>query len=501
MSITANSRWNLLGFGCMLAAHLITVPMVIERIGLGEFGRAGLVLAVWTPLLVGTVLGNSVIRLVSSATALVSGSSARKALNNALYICLPACLAIGTIVVGGAPWLIASIASGSQPITEWRLDFALAGIGWVAQQYALVLLGASTGQRNYRAVAFVNACTAAINVVAVLLVTKFFASSSGYLAAISIGFAANMLLWMLVIGRMFGFDALRHKHHRNEMGSLLHFSKWQAISQVTGTIGNQVDRYILGAIASPVMLGKFNAAFRLQEAVYALVMKGGEVLFPYFGTNSAREQSQQAEFFARASWVTMVFSSALLAPAIPFAMPIITLWAGPEAAEGGASFLQVLILGGVIGCGSNVATYYFMGSGHASRLAWVAAVYSASLILTSAVLLFTWGPVAAGVGIAVASVVRVGHSTALIRRDFGDDLSAWTLFCSTMAPMLIALLIAGILLLSPISGLYNWLAVGGAYGLTGLAIVASCFAFAAMSRSGRDWLAGILRVIKPNQHA
>ena len=106
MSIAANSRWNLLGFGCTLAAHLITVPVVIDRIGLGEFGRAGLVIAIWMPLFIGAVLGMSVVRVVSSAPERGQHSATLRALNNALFICLPLCLVMAVLVIAGAPPLV-----------------------------------------------------------------------------------------------------------------------------------------------------------------------------------------------------------------------------------------------------------------------------------------------------------------------------------------------------------------------------------------------------------
>jgi O-antigen/teichoic acid export membrane protein len=490
VSIASNSRWNLLGFGCTLAAHLITVPVVIDRIGLGEFGRAGLVVAIWMPLFVGAVLGMSVVRLVSSTSERFQNTATRRALNSALFLCLPLCLALATLVIAAAPPLVAEMTPEHRPTSLWRSEFLVAGIGWMAQQYGLLLQGASAGRRNYRAVAEVNAATAIVNIVAVLLITRFLPGSLGYLLAITTGFVANLLFWVLVTAKALGPQALRHARRHRSLRELVHFGKWQGVTQVVGTLGNQVDRYILGAIASASQLGKFNAAFRLQEAVYALIMKGGEVLFPYFGAHSTQELKQQAEFFVRASWVMMVFNCALLVPAIPLADPIIRLWASPEVADGGAWFLKILILGGVIGSATNVATYFLMGSGQARPLAYVSMVYSLGIIVGSAVLLTVYGAVMAGMGIVLASLVRVCHSGVLIRRYFQGLISVPTLLNSTLLPMCSALLLAALLELTPLENLQSWPGLLLALAAVGTLTVCIAVLAAALTAEGRSWIRG-----------
>lgn len=500
MNIAANSRWNLLGFGFTLAAHLITIPFVIERIGLGDFGRAGLVVAVWAPLLVGTVLGNSIVRLVSTSPAEALRATTCRALNNALLLCLVICAALPLFVVTIAPWIISMTPHQNRPVGAWRTEFLIAGIGWFSQQYSLILQGASVGHRDYRAVALISCCVALANIASILTFTKFFPSSAGYLLGISAGFMTSMILWSLYTARQFGGSSLRHAYRRAGMSDLTHFGKWQGVTQVVGMLGNQVDRYLLSAIASSSVLGRFNVAFRLQEALYALVMKGSEVLFPYFGAQSLRELSQQLRFFLVASWTAMMFSVLLLMPAIPLAYPILKLWAGPDAAEGGALFLKSLIIGGIIGSGSNVATYYFMGSGQAARLAGLVTLYSLGIVVASPVLLLLFGPTMAGVGIIVASALRVWQSFRMIKRDFGDSLPIGALAQSTLVPMLVALLLAAALEATAIDQIEQWYWILAAFGAIGATLAAICIAIALATRSGRTWPGTMMRVLHLSTH-
>lgn len=285
-------------------------------------------------------------------------------------------------------------------------------------------------------------------------------------------------------------------HRRDGMADLLHFGKWQAVTQIVGTFGNQIDRYLLGGVASANVLGKFNAAFRLQEALYGLIMKGGEVLFPYFGANSTREKRFQANFYLRASWAVMLFSCVLLVPAIPLAEPIIRLWAGTEVADRGAWFLKILVVGGVVGCGSNVASYFLMGSGQVRVLAYVSALYSASLIAASTTFLLGFGPYMAGMGVVFASAIRIWHSAVLVRKDFEGlfPVTAW--LNSTLVPMLGALAVAAVFEFTLVHAISTWIGLILAYALISALVAVVAFALAAMTSTGRDWARSVAAVAR-----
>jgi len=499
VSIAANSRWNLFGFGCTLAAHIITVPLVIGQIGLPAFGHAGLVLAVWVPLFVGTVLSSSVVRLVSSSDAASTPQTILHTLNNALLVCGIACAIIGVLVVLLMPWLFSSFVADSRPTAAWRIDFSIAAVAWVTQQYSLVLQGVMVGERKFRTVALVNFAVAAITVISILALVRVFPDSTGYLAGIALGFCSSVLIWSWVVGVSHGRAALRHVHHRENMRPLAVFGKWQAISLLAGNFANQIDRYVLGLIAPARVIGQFNAAYRMQEAVYALVMKGAEVLFPHFGANASRSRDIQLDFFLRANWVTITFGSIVLVPAIVLAFPLLSLWAGSEVANGGSILLKTLVLGGLIGCASNVATYYFLGVGLAERVTRLSIWYSGVTVASSVALLYAFGPSVAGLGIVIASVVRVWMSLSLARKDFGAELSASKLFAANILPLLVGIGIAAALEFTPIDGLSHWYSVIAAYMAVSALIAVVSAACISLHASGRSWLREVAGAFLPRK--
>ena len=169
------------------------------------------------------------------------------------------------------------------------------------------------------------------------------------------------------------------------------------------------------------------------------VVKAAEVLFPRFGASAGSDADQRLRLYLLSSWAVMLFSGLVLAPIITLAEPLMRMWTSAETARGGSLLLQTLTIGGLIGCGSSVFSYYLMGLGQNGPLAVLSVAYSILTIILSIVMLRVFGPMAAGVGLALASVVRVALAlTWAKRRSFPQ--ARWTdLLVSTVLPLVVAL--------------------------------------------------------------
>ena len=499
MSIATNSRWNLLAVGFTLGAHFITVPFVIARIGLAEFGHAGLVLAAWAPLLlVGTVIGQATTREMSERVGAGDTAGCERVASTALYLCAVACLGGGIAFALLGPQLMAWLTDGSRALEDWRREFAITAFGWIAQQFTLVLQATVAARQDYRGIARISAASAVATIVATLAITTAVPSAAGYLAGVSAAFIVTALVCALLTRRAATGLRLSLRRHRNELAALLHFGKWQTVAQLAGTFSNQIDRYVLGAMAPATIVGQYNAANRMQEAAYMGVTKAAEVLFPRFGSIARSDPSVKARFYLVASWAVMLFSAAVLAPLIPLAEPLLRLWAGSEVADGGATLLKTLVLGGLVGCGSNVFTFYLMGMGQTAPLAALSVIYSVLTIVLSIVLLGVFGPMAAGAGLALASVVRVALSLSFARSRLFSFVPWGQLLVSTVLPLGVGLSIAGVFAVSvPLTAIAGWLVLGGAYVAMAAAVTLAGLVLTAMSAFGRGLIRELALARRP----
>lgn len=479
-----------------VAAQFVVVPLVISAIGLTAFGHAGLVLAVWAPLaMIGTVLGQAATREIAST--LGTGGSAEALQTSALALCAAGGAVASLMFVAIGPAVLDWLDSSGVARADW-LGLVLASVpGWFCQQLVVVMQGVASARQDFRLVAKISVATAVSSVVCTLGMTHLRPDALGYL----LGVSASFVLTSIVSGFMLRDPTPVRPRGMGSLAvaarSLLGFTRWQSVYQATGTVGNQVDRYLLASIASPAVIGQFNAANRLQEAAYMLVMKAAEVLFPRFGARSMEAPEERLRFFLLASWAVTSLSGVVLAPLIILAEPLMRLWAGAETADGGAALLQVLTVGGLVGCGSTVYTYYMMGMGETRPLAAIATLYSVLTVMFSMAAVLALGPKAAGAGLALASVVRVAVSLIWSKsRTFPG--STWgQLLSSTVLP-LAASLSACLLMSGIVAGfrIASWweLAVAGIIVVTSVAAVV--LLASAASRFGRSAIATVLASLR-----
>jgi O-antigen/teichoic acid export membrane protein len=421
-----------------IAAQFVVVPLVIAEIGLTAFGYAGLVLAVWAPLaLIGTVIGQAATREISATLA--AGGAAAALQSSALALCAAGGALAVLVFVAVGPFVLEWLDSSGVSRTDWS-NLVLASVpGWFCQQLVVVMQGVASARQDFRLVAKMSIATAVSSVICTLGAVYLRPDALGYLLGVSAGFVLTSILSGFMVRDPETHSPSGHPSLAAAARSLLGFGRWQSVYHATGTIGNQVDRYLLASLASPAVIGQFNAANRLQEAAYMVVMKAAEVLFPRFGARGMDEPKERLRFFLLASWAVTSLSGIVLAPLIILAEPLMRLWAGAETAAGGAALLQVLTIGGLVGCGSTVFTYYMMGMGQTRPLAVIATLYSFLTVVFSVVAMFALGPMAAGLGLALASVVRVAVSIFWTRfRTFPG--SSWRhLLASTVLPLVTSL--------------------------------------------------------------
>lgn len=488
-SLISNSGWNLTAFSFGLAANFVTLPLVIRWIGLETFGVAGLVLAVCAPLmLIGTVLGQAVVCEMSSQLGRGQDDVARRTLDAALRLCLMASGVGWLILVLAGPWITGLLTGDEAGSPKLMTAFVIAATGWLAQQTVLVLQGSCAAHQDFRTMAKGAGFTAATGIVVTLAITWTLPTLEGYLLGVSVGFALGLAFWIVELRNAIQWRTLLCGERKTETAALLHFGKWQSIAQLAGAFGNQIDRYVLGALAPVSVVGQYNVANRLQEAAYIGVVKGGEVLFPRFGNQSSLSEQERCRFFQNVSWVLGTFSAMLLAPLVPLSGAILTLWIGSEAADGGAQILRTLVLGGIVGAGSNVFSYYAMGIGRNAPVAFISVLYSSATVLLTILLIKIYGSTAAGAGLLAASVLRVSAGLVITRRSLFTKLSWGELAVSSVLPLTTAVVLSLIAHASGIFSRFEWVGIFLVYGVLSMVVLCVIVALTLLSKAGRDIL-------------
>lgn len=497
--LISNSRWNLLSFGASLLINLITIPMAINLIGLPAFGAAGLVVAVYAPfMLVGSVLSQVLIKeLAPLFTGMAPNDAAKPSLfASAISLSLVACVAVLFVLTLLAEPLARLLPDAATLSHDWRTCFLIAGIGWLAQQLALVCQGCIAAAQRYGLLALANGLIALASATLVLLACSRWPDTQGFLLGTSAGFVFALATWIWLLRRhlpdLFPFV----RPQRDHVQHMLRFGQVQGSAHFLSAIGNQVDRYVLGAVAPLAVVGQFNVAMRLQEVVHMGLLKATEVLLPHFAVTAREAPDRRADFFLRANWVFNVLGACTLAPLIPLADSLITLWVGPAAAELGAPMLRTLALAGIAGCGINLYYYFALGTGQQARLAGLTSAHAVLTVALTTLAISTFGPIAAGAGYLVANLLRLLVGMWLTRLHFDGLLSLSALLGSVALPLGSASAVGLALFASRWPQPGSWPGLVVSYVLIGLLALLAAGAAATLSDAGRNTLASGLLLLR-----
>ncbi len=484
--LVSNSRWNLIAFGVSLVVNFATIPVVVAHIGLDAFGAAGLVIAIYAPfMLVGTVLGQAMIRQLSPLLAGPDPAGAAPILSAGLFLCATGSIAVIAALTLAGESAVRLVSPQAGAAVNWPMAFLVAGLGWAAQQAAMVLQATIAATQNYSSLAVITIVAAVASAGSILAGSILTPGYMGFLVGTSAGFAVSLLLWIAFVWRRLPALWPLRGFGTADMRGIADFGKWQGAAHFAGAIGNQIDRYVLGVLAPMAVVGQYNVAMRLQEVVHMGLLKATEVLFPHFTVTADDPLARRADFFIQASWIANVLGVAALAPLIPLGADLIALWINQEAANGGGQMLRTLAAAGVLGCGVNVYYYFAIGTGQSARIAGLTGAHAVLTVVFTIVAIQTFGPLAAGAGYLVANAIRLLVTLQFTSRHFAAAAISARLAQCTLPPLAAGLALAIAMWQADWFSPDGWLQLLASYAATGAAVGCAAVAATCLSRSGR----------------
>lgn len=497
--LISNSRSNLLSFGVSLLVNLITIPITIHLIGLPAFGGAGLVLAVYAPfMLIGTVLSQALIKELAPlfTEASSTGPTVSSLFASAMYLASIACVAVVICLTVLSSSLTRVLPDAAALSLDWRTCFLIAGVGWLTQQLALVCQSCLAASQRYGVLALANGMIALISAALVVLCSSRWPSAQGFLLGTSAGFTFALIAWIWLLHQQLPGVFQICRPQRAHLLHILRFGRMQGSAHFLGAIGNQADRYVLGFATPLAILGQFNVAMRLQEVVHMGLLKATEVLLPHFAVTANDPPGRRAEFYLRANWISNIMGACALAPLIPLADSLITLWVGSAATELGSTMLRTLTLAGIAGCATNLYYYFALGTNQQGRLAGLTSAHAVITVALTTLVIWLFGPTAAGVGYLLANIARLLIATWLTQRHFKRLITPGSLLSSIAIPLGIATMISILIFVSGKIRPESWAGLVASYILIGLLCILAIGAATALSRSGRTTLAGALSLLR-----
>ncbi|MBR0704838.1 oligosaccharide flippase family protein [Bradyrhizobium diazoefficiens] len=476
--LLANSTWNAAAFLLGVGLNLVTLPFVIRRLGVGSFGIAGLVTACIAPALIfSSSLALMIARELAQRLVSASREEATQLFATALFLSLAFGAPIAALLlVAGPAFARHAFNLGGDLASDLFAAFSFGVIGWLCQCVSGVFLALFVARQDYARLALVNITGTVCSTVLMLVLIPRWPFPSTFIACQTAGFAAILMLSVL-LSRLSLFEWVsRPMLHRIWLTNLLHTGKWQVVAQGGGLISGQADRYLLGAFLQPQSVGYYVIAQRLEEAIYIGVLKIGEILFPFFSSLHGQGGERVTNLFFRAAWVSNVLAVGVLGALIPVAGNVLYLWTGAEVAAEGQRVLIVLAVAGILGSGTNVFAFYLLANGRTGTNAAISLVTALFTLGTSAVALPYVGWPAAGWSSCVGALAQIVVMTLLLRRTFDLPDIWWRVWHFVLMPIVVGVACAILLrFLIAVNGFGQnaiWWLVAGLYGASAAMILA-----------------------------
>jgi O-antigen/teichoic acid export membrane protein len=362
--LARNAAWNLLAQGAPLVAALVAIPLLLDRIGIE---RLGVLTLIWA--LVGYAslfdfgFGRALTKLIAERIGLGNHAAIVTLFWTGLALVFAVGVAGSLVFLVTLPWLVdgplnvtralAGETRTAFQVVAWGIPFVIVGAG---------LRGVLEAHQRFRAIALVGGILGAFTFLGPLLTVWFIGE---HLAPMAIAIVtARALTAGLYFACCLELPGLRQpRWSRADIQPLVGFGSWMTVTNLVGPIMDNMDRFLLGVLASVSVVAYYATPFDVVTRALLIPVALTGVLFPAFSTALTRDAPRVRTLFVSATryvFLALVPISLLFAT---FAREGLTIWLGPAFAARSERIVQWLAAGVLVSALSKVPYALLQGIG------------------------------------------------------------------------------------------------------------------------------------------
>ena len=375
--VLANAGWNLLATVLPLAAAVLAMPWLAQRLGTERFGLLALA---W--VLIGYFglfefgLGRALTKFVAERTGRPSAVDLPVVCSTTLGLAVAAGLVGGLVVAALAAWGDGWMARVPPALrTEVQQGLFIIALGIPPTVGTAAFRGMLEGLQRFKLLT-------AIRVPAGLLLFAAPALTAWYTPRLDWALASIVLTrWLLLAHAAPCWRALgllMQRFSASWVRPLFAMGGWLTVSNVVSPVIVYADRFVIGGLLSATALAHYAAPFELVSRLLVLPVALAGALFPALAAaQSARGGAtvtladlQAARRLRRqALQLTLVTVLPLAVLGAAGATPLLGLWMGPEFADNGSMATRILLLGFVFNALAHIPFAALHGHGLARQTA------------------------------------------------------------------------------------------------------------------------------------
>jgi O-antigen/teichoic acid export membrane protein len=345
--------------------------MLLHRIGLERFGVLTLV---WALVGYAGVFDFGLGRALTKLMAERLGQGNRAAIVPLLWTGISLMMAAGAIasvlLLLVAPWAVQDVLQITPALAdETRAAFQVVALGIPFVTLAAGLRGVVEAHQRFRAIALINGILGAFTFLGPLLIVLTLTDDlAAMAAAILLARVAAAALFLLYCVRLHP-DLGRPRWVATDLRPLVGFGGWMTVSNLVGPIMDNMDRFLLGALAPISAVAYYATPFDVATRALLIPIALTGVLFPAFSAALPRDKTRAGTLFASATRYVFLAVAPISLLLATFAREGLTLWMGALFATRSERIVQWLAAGILMSALSKIPYALIQASGRPNQTA------------------------------------------------------------------------------------------------------------------------------------
>ena len=367
--LAKNVIWNVIGMLAPLVVALVTIPVLINIIGVEKFG---VLTIVWMVIgyfsLFDLGLGRTLTKLVAEKLGKDQEEKV-PALVWTTIVLMSAVSMIGALLVYSiTPWLVLDVLN----IPAHLQEEVIASFYWLALSIPFVIM--TTAFRGileaYQFFGWVNAIRLPMGIFTFL----------GPVAVLPFSAKLDVIVIVLLVGRIISFLAhvvlcfkllpvltlqggLKQKISMPLIPYLLSFGGWMTVTNIIGPLMVYLDRFLIGAVLTLAAVAYYATPYEMITKLWLIPGVVLPVLFPAFSTAQGQGSDKLIKLYSQGMLAVFVPMFPLALVVILFSSEALALWLNAEFAQNSSSVLQILAYGVFINSFAQVSFSLVQGIG------------------------------------------------------------------------------------------------------------------------------------------
>lgn len=410
-SLLNNTAWTVLGSAAPLGVAVITIPILISRLGNDKFGVLTLAWA-----LVG-YFGLFDLGLGKALTRLVAEKVARDKeceVPGAFWCCLALLFGVGclgSLIVGStANWMVISVLHIPKQLQldTVRAFYVIAATIPIVST-ASGLRGYLEGRTHFAHVSVIRMLVGILGFIGPVLVLPFSKSLVAVIAALA---AARAITWFGFFFCCLRVSPILSREPRiktADLMPLMRFGGWVTVSNIVSPLMVSMDRFMVAGLASLGVVAYYVTPQEMMTKLLVLPMALQTVVFPSFSTTTVSGDAMR-DLYRRGINAILLALFPITILLATFSREILTIWLGPTFALHSFRIVQWLSIGILINAVAHIPAAMIQGGDRPDLCA------KLHLIELPLYALIAWGLIVKfGIeGAAAAWVLRVAFDALML---------------------------------------------------------------------------------------